>query len=271
MMPKLRSHPLLILLLWLVAAFVVIGAGPRFLPITGSTVSFEAVLWKLFGAALFLAASFYLLRQRPGFAVLGLEPNRRAVSLFVLGVFGGIALVTLWVAVFNLVVPFHLAPGIITAEQAIYSFCIYFFGALIEELAFRGHPFIRLRERYGTLIGIAFVSLAFGVLHLPGMVGPNAIKIIVMTGLSSVLFCLAYLRTRSLWAAIGLHAGMNFMLHTVLGAGGGRGPSLLRPVYEQSAPAGYDPAFWSFVLVLLAFSTALLLLWPRKSPAFGRS
>ena len=165
--------------------------------------------------------------------------------------------------------PFHLAPGAITLRELLLSFLIYLFGALLEELAFRGHALLRLRERYGTIAAVLLVSLAFGVLHLPGMTGLNAIKIIALTGLSSSLFCLAYLASGSLWAAVGLHAGMNFMLHSLLGAGGGAGPSQLTPVYEQSAPPGFGTAFWCFIAIQLVCGAGFILVWTRHEATCG--
>jgi membrane protease YdiL (CAAX protease family) len=162
-----------------------------------------------------------------------------------------------------------LAPSTITKSQLFTSACIYLAGALLEELAFRGHALIRLRECYGTIIAVLLVSLAFGALHLPGMFGGNAIKIVVLTGCSSLLFCLAYLFSGSLWAAVGLHAGMNFALHSLLGAGGGKGPSLLTPVYKAAAPAGNDAAFWCFVVVQLACAAGFLLA-RKRLPSIGR-
>jgi len=263
-MSNFRPNPIISLCLWLVAAFAAIWTGPVFLPIAGSTVSYAALLWKLLGASLFVFVNLALLRRAPGGSVLGLRPSGRTFGLLVLGALIGASLVGLWLAAFHLLVPFRLVPGAITAPELLLSLCIYLSGALLEELAFRGHALIRLRERYGTIIAALLVSLAFGVLHLPGMTGVNAIKIIALTGLSSLLFCLAYLLSGSLWAAVGLHAGMNFMLHSVLGAGGGQGPSLLMPAYAQSAPPTYDGAFWSLMFVQLVFAVGFLLAWPRR-------
>lgn len=260
-MKKFRLNPVASLLFWLVAAFVLIWTGPMFFPIAGSTTSFAAFLWKFFGAAVALVLNLRLLRRAPGARVLGLRPSMHNLALLMLGAIAGGVLVGLWLASFRLLVPFHLAPGAITAFGLLSSLGIYLFGALLEELAFRGHALIRLRERYGTIVAVLLVSLAFGVLHLPGMTGVNAIKIVILTGLSSLLFCLAYLSSASLWTAVGLHAGMNFMLHSIFGAGGGSGPALFRPAYPQPAPIGYDPAFWSLILVQFLCALGLLLAW----------
>jgi len=260
-MPSFRLNPVVTLFLWLVAAFALIWTGPLFVPAADSTVRLAALLWKAFAASLALVANLALLRQSS--PLLGLTLDLRAATLLFLGVLLGLLLVGLWLASFRLLVPFHMVSGTITGIELGYALCIYLFGALLEELAFRGHALIRLRERYGTIAAITLVSLAFGLLHLPGMTGVNAVKIVALTGLSSLLFCLAYLRSGSLWMAIGLHAGMNFMLHSILGAGDGRGPSLLKPLYTQALPVAYDAAFWSLMLVQSAFAVALLVDWPR--------
>lgn len=260
-MPRFRLNPVVTLCLWFLAAFALIGTGPMFVPAAGSTVTPAALLWKAFAASIALAASLLFLRERDA-SLLGLKPNRRGAGLSLLAVLTGLLLVGLWLAVFRLLVPFRLMPGAITGPELLCSAIIYLFGALLEELAFRGHALIRLRERYGTVAAILLVSLAFGLLHLPGMTGVNAIKIVALTGLCSVLFCLAYLISGSLWAAVGLHAGMNFMLHSVLGAGGGRGPSLFAPHFAQSPPT-YDVAFWSFMVVQFAVAVGFLLVGRR--------
>jgi len=256
-------NPIAGLLVWLAVAYTAIWAGPIFFPIAGSTVSLAALLWKLVGASVILLINLALLRRHPGVAVLGLRPGARTFGLLIVGMLGGVLVVGLWLAAFHMLVSFHLVGNTITVGQLLASGAIYLVGALLEELAFRGHALLRLKERYGTIVAVLLVSLAFGVLHLPGMTGMNAVKIIALTGMCSSLFCLAYLVSGSLWAAVGLHAGMNFMLHSILGAGGGRGPSLLKPVYEQSALASYDPAFWCFIIILLAFDVGVVLIWAR--------
>ena len=262
---KFTLNPIVSLLFWLMAAFVLIWTGPIFFPIAGSTTSFAALLWKFLGVSVALVINLWLLRRVPGVRVLGLRPSRRNLGLLIVGTVAGGLLVGLWLASFRLLMPFHLTPGTIPAWGLLSSLCIYVLGALLEELAFRGHALIRLRERYGAVAAVLLVSLAFGILHLPGMTGANVSKIIVLTGLSSVLFCLAYLSSASLWTAVGLHAGMNFMLHSIFGAGGGSGPALFRPVYLQVGQIGYDPAFWTLILVQLLCALGLLLAWRGRA------
>ena len=257
-MGKAAVHPLLVLGLCLVAASITIGAGPAFFPPAASTVRVEAMIWKVIGASLFLAASLLAFGGRAAMAEgLGLTLNGRTMRWLGIGSIGGGLFVLLWFLLLRALVPFHLEWGAMSAAELSISVLIYFFGALLEELAFRGYPFTRLRRRYGTWKAVAAVSLAFGILHLPGMYGANAMKIIVITGLCSVMFCIAFLATRTLWSAIGLHMGMNIAQHSLLGAGGGRGPSLSVVVFD-SPPAAYDVGFWSFLLTALVVIAVMI-------------
>jgi len=87
--------------------------------------------------------------------------------------------------------------------------------AMVEELVFRGYPFQRLVESVGTLWAIVVLSALFGFAHWNN---PNAtIWGVLNTILVGVMFAFAYLRTRSLWLAWGMHFGWNTMLGVVLG------------------------------------------------------
>src|SRR5688500_2823412 len=108
----MRVHPLVILILWLVAAYVVIGVGPAFFPVAGPPERPEAVLWKMLGAGLMLIASLWLLRKDPGGAsVLGLALNARHIAWLVASILGGFALVGLCFLILRTTVAFHFEAG----------------------------------------------------------------------------------------------------------------------------------------------------------------
>ncbi len=261
-----QLHPLLVLALWLMAAFVIINFGPALLPMAGSTVRFEAVVWKILGASLFLVATLYLLRRSLwGTGVLGLRPSRRNLGWLLAGSAGGGLFVVLMLALLRALTPFHFEIGTISPAELGISVLVYLFGALLEELAFRGYPLLRLKERYGVFWAVMAVSLAFGILHLPGMSGMGAVKMIATTGLCSVIFSIAFLRSGSLWTAVGLHMAMNVALHSVAGAGGGQGPSLLRTVFDSPSAPAFDTGFWAFTGAAVMMILALGLLWPPRA------
>jgi hypothetical protein len=266
-------HPLLVLLIWLIAAFLAIWTGPMFVPAANRTVRVEALLWKILGASLFLGASAYVLRKNGdgvGFEVLGLRPTIRNLAWLLAGSFGGLLLVAVCFAFIRAMVPIHFEKGTMMPNQFGISILVYAFGAVLEEVAFRGYPLLRLRERYGTLKAVLAVALAFGVLHLPGMYGADALKMIVTTGLSSIVFSIAYLGSRTLWAAIGLHMGMNVMLHSVFGGGGGSEPSLFVTKFgQQSLP--FDVGFYALIVTLLLTIAAMMLVWTRVGSAQAKA
>ena len=91
---------------------------------------------------------------------------------------------------------------------------VVIFGALAEELMFRGYPFQRLVEGIGPT-GVIFVfSVLFGVVHLsnPG----ETVWGLINTVAIGVLLSVAYLRTHALWLPWGIHFAWNGTLGLIL-------------------------------------------------------
>jgi uncharacterized protein len=87
--------------------------------------------------------------------------------------------------------------------------CVSLAAAVIEEILFRGILFRLLEESLGTWIALAASAAAFGFGHLssPHATPLTALAIAMEAGL---MLAAAYLLTRRLWLAIGLHAAWNF-------------------------------------------------------------
>lgn len=135
--------------------------------------------------------------------------------------------------------------------------------AVNEELLFRGVVFRILEERCGTWIALAVSSLIFGLVHLVngGATLEGTLSIALEGGM---LMASAYVATRSLWAAIGLHFAWDFaesgifsvadsgtssngLLHTVLS-----GPTML-------TGGAFGPEASLVALVVCAVPTVLFL------------
>ncbi|HEX7726487.1 MAG TPA: CPBP family intramembrane glutamic endopeptidase, partial [Rhizomicrobium sp.] len=86
-----------------------------------------------------------------------------------------------------------------------------------EEIIFRGAIYRLLEDGFGTLIAIVLSGALFGLLHAlnPGATLASTAAIAVEAG---ILLAAAYLVTRSLWLAIGLHIGWNFTEGGIFGA-----------------------------------------------------
>ena len=88
------------------------------------------------------------------------------------------------------------------------SFGVFFIAAAFEEVLFRGYILQTLMRSKLALLGILLTSLPFAVAHLGN---PSAGSISTLnTALAGIWFGIAYLKTRSLWLAFGLHLSWNW-------------------------------------------------------------
>ena len=91
--------------------------------------------------------------------------------------------------------------------SGLFFVCLFGASAANEELAFRGYPFQRLVESIGRYGATGVLSALFGFVH---WLNPHHTWISTLnTMLVGVAFCMAYLRTRSLWLPTGLHFSWN--------------------------------------------------------------
>ena len=85
----------------------------------------------------------------------------------------------------------------------------------IEELQFRGYYLQNLADGINMTWAIILSAIWFAVMHL---FNPNAsMQIIPGLFIAGVFFAFAYIRTRQLWLAIGIHIGWNYFEGTVYG------------------------------------------------------
>jgi hypothetical protein len=101
--------------------------------------------------------------------------------------------------------------------------------AVFEELLFRGVLFRIVEQACGTTVALIVSAAFFGLAHSfnPGATLFSDVAIAVEAGL---MLALAFAATRSLWLAIGIHAGWNFAEGSLFGvqvSGGAAPPSLV--------------------------------------------
>jgi hypothetical protein len=102
-----------------------------------------------------------------------------------------------------------------TLRAGSFAFVVFALAATNEEAMFRGYPFQRLAESITPVGAIAATSALFGLAHLAN---PYRTWISTLnTALVGIPFCIAYLRTRSLWMPIGMHFIWNFLTGFFLG------------------------------------------------------
>jgi len=149
-------------------------------------------------------------------------------------------------------------------------------GAFVEEVLLRGVVFRISEERLGTWIAIGISVLIFALLHLASA---NAtVTSVVVVGIEGgVLLSAAYVLTRRLWLAIGIHFAWDFAQDYVFGLGrsadGLVRAQLTGPGLLSGGSAGIEGSILALILCLLV-SAFLLVRSARKGnivrPSFGR-
>jgi len=110
--------------------------------------------------------------------------------------------------------------------------------ALAEEFLFRGFIFQRFIQTLGPWPAQLIIAGMFLLTHLnnPGMTGLTKTLASINIFVASILFGLAFLKTKSLALPIGLHFMANLMQGTVLGfcVSGEKETSLFTPIFNQA-------------------------------------
>jgi uncharacterized protein len=138
--------------------------------------------------------------------------DRRRLSRFVLGIVGGVA------ALSALVLALKMSGWLIFDGRALHGKNAWSYGlqwgvaflltALFEESLLRGYLQSALTRGVGFWWAAVLLSLAFGATHLPNH-GESPIGIFSVVG-TGLVFCLSLWLTKSLYWAVGLHAGWDW-------------------------------------------------------------
>ena len=152
---------------------------------------------------------------------------------------------------------------------------------MFEETLFRGVLLRQIEKLTGTWIALALTSLLFGFLH---MMNPNS-SFVAGAALSmeaGILLGGAYILTRRLWLAIGIHAAWNFTQGWVFSltvSGTGKPNGLLEssrhgPEWLTGGEFGLEASVAAMVVATLAGGAMLLLAIKRGRivrPAWSRA
>ena len=111
---------------------------------------------------------------------------------------------------------YYRVEGIHSALLLVLALPVMISSAYIEEILFRGTLLRLLEEWLGTWIALSLSALLFGAVHLmnPHATLWSAIAIAIEAGL---LLGGAFILTRRLWLAIGIHFAWNYVQGSVLG------------------------------------------------------
>lgn len=206
---------------WWVAAFLATVAALLFPTILVSArLGVEVTIWMQ--ALILVLATWVIqaLRRKPLQEVTGALNGRWLGSLLIGGVFG---------AALMLLPALFLTLGGWVGWQAVFPGWPVLASALLlmagvafaEELLFRGVLFQRLIDGVGIWPAQVMIAALFVLTHMgnPGMEGATRFWAGANIFLASILFGLAYVRTRSLALPIGIHFMANVTQGIILGFG----------------------------------------------------
>jgi membrane protease YdiL (CAAX protease family) len=184
--------------------------APLMYPIAGYLVSAALGTFAAAAIANTIAIRVY---ERGRISDVGLGWTQASRKNLLLGLAGGVGAAILVLAPPLLLGAAELRPAEdwqFSPASILFISVVLLFGAIGEELLFRGYGFQVLLATAGEYATILPVSVVFGLAHSNNQ---NASKLgLANTMLWGLLFGLAFLRSRDLWLPIGLHYGWNLTL-----------------------------------------------------------
>lgn len=260
---------------WFLTFFVVLAILLGATMLAAWKYAFEVSMWHQ--CLIVLAASWVCqrMRKRPISELIG-SLDKKWLKEFSYGsVFGAVLMLmpALFLTVCGLVV-WQWNPDAKTTLLSGLALCISV--AFAEELLFRGFMFQRLLDGIGQWPAQVVLAAWFLLTHLnnPGMAGSVKFLAGLNIFLASIMFGLAFLRTRSLAMPLGLHFMANWMQGSVLGFGvsGNSSPGLLIPGFDGGPEwlTGGQFGLEASIPGLLCVIAAIVVLYRRK-PTYGKT
>lgn len=258
------------------AIFICALAGGLTLAYAGKVAhSWGQVMWPelLAAAAVVLAYRLYVraFERRPATELGG----RHAVRELGAGLLTGAMLVTAVVALLMAAGGYRIAGNNGLSVAVVTPLAMMTFVGVLEEVLSRGIVFRIVEQSLGSWAALAISSLLFGLAHLPG--ASAGVLAIVITVVAGVLFGAAYLLTRRLWLAIGIHIAWNYTLGSIysIAVSGREAKGLLQgavagPDWLTGGAYGLEGSV--FTLIVLASVAAYLLraAWRKGHLVKGR-
>ena len=162
--------------------------------------------------------SYFIIRwvQKENLTVLGLNPSQTNIrNLFLFCLIAGLcSAITFWLRILFAKELWILNPSL-NWQTTLNSIWYNLKSVIYEELIFRGVLLYILIKRLGGTQAILISSISFGIYHwFTYEILNNPVQmfwIFVITFSAGYIYALAYYRTNSLYAPIGMHFGWNIV------------------------------------------------------------
>jgi membrane protease YdiL (CAAX protease family) len=186
-----------------------------------------------------------------------------AVTEYAIGVVIGTALISITVGILY-ALHLYVVTGVNERSAVVSILMSAVLAGTIEELLIRGIVFRITEEWLGSWLALLFSAVLFGALHLPN---PNAtlFSAAAIALEAGVMLAAAYMLTRRLWLAIGIHMAWNFTQSGIYGVAtsgvvqqGHLQSTLIGPTILTGGEFGAEA---SIVAVAICTSCGVLMLW----------
>lgn len=223
-------------IIWVVLFFVGLASLLFPLILLSDRYSFEITMFHQASLILIVSILFQLLRRKPISELTG-KLNSKGFKEIIYGIFLGTILMIVPAILFTLFGFVRWNVNEFNSSIIIDGINLFLAVAIAEELLFRGFNFQRLIQSFGKWPAQLLMAALFLLTHInnPGMHGIIKVMASINIFIASILFGIAYLKTKSLFMPIGLHFMANFMQGTLLGFGvsGNQESSVLKPIFNN--------------------------------------
>ena len=206
----------------------------------------------------------FLWTEARSLSELGLDPSWRRVRELAAGWAGGALIILAMALLVRALLPFPWVRNPTFDATAAGFFLLWLLaGNAVEELVFRGYGFERLIAAIGHWPAQLATALLFALFHVVnGMPIPAAL---VGTTTGSLLFALVFIRWRSVPAATGVHAAVNWTRDLLL-----LDPPTAKTLYAPLAPRPWTASEQMLAMALFegVILIACVALWRsiRRGP-----
>ena len=222
---------------WVVLFFLILASFLFSLIILADRFSFEITMTHQVILISVVSIICQMLRRKSVSDLVGKFNSTWLKELFI-GLLIGALLMILPVFILTIFGFIDWQLNVFSFSTILSGFSIFLLAAIAEELLFRGFMFQRLIKAFGEWPAQLVIAGLFLLTHInnPGMTGTVKILASINIFIASIMFGIAYIKTKSLAMPIGLHFMANFMQGTVLGFGvsGSKDPSLFKPVFDNA-------------------------------------
>lgn len=182
----------------------------------------------------------------------GLTYDVAAFRLLLTGTLTGVAMLFAVASVTRFIMDFHWTQDPAFSRWQLPSILIAIFSsAFAQELAFRGYPFILMLGKWGGWPAQLVTALFFGCMHLhEGMSGHEVLLAMFTTGIGSLLFGMATIRTGNIYLATGIHFGWNLLQYLLPRSPGENGKGIWLVSGGEPVQAGFIAYIAPYVVVV---------------------